>query len=256
MSIWPTEEQTRQLQLSGTQSLWLAGRWQPVVHCPRNELTSGNRLAGPAVVLSPGSTLVVSSGWQAVAASDGTLLLERDQPSAEGLAHTDSVTTSIENSSTTDPVSEAVFAQRLAAIATQMGLVLQQTALSVNVKQRRDFSCAIFDRYGRMLASAPHVPVHLGAMGATVRAAMAQYPALSPGDCVVTNNPYAGGSHLPDITVISGIFEPGRSSPSLFVANRAHHADIGGIAPGSMCVSATRLGDEGAIIGMLRMDSA
>ncbi len=171
---------------------------------------------------------------------------------APALAHTDSAS---ETASTVDQVAEAVFAQRLAAIATQMGLVLQQTALSVNVKQRRDFSCAIFDASGRMLASAPHVPVHLGAMGSTVRAAMARYPDLLPGDVVVTNDPYAGGSHLPDVTVISGIYAPNENRPAMFVANRAHHADIGGVAPGSMCVTATRLGDEGAIIPLLRMSA-
>ncbi len=190
----------------------IVGRLLP----PRGTHT-GARVTGPAIVLSPGSTLVIEPGWQADAASDGTLLLKRSKTNASSES-TSKTTVEV------DPVAEAVFAQRLAAIATQMGLVLQQTALSVNVKQRRDFSCAIFDARGRMLASAPHVPVHLGAMGSTVRAAMAAYPDLAPGDVVVTNNPYAGGSHLPDVTVISGIYVPGDVRPALYVANRAHHA--------------------------------
>ncbi len=172
------------------------------------------------VVLSPGSTLVVDKGWQVTGGSDGTLLLERVRESADALSTATSVTARLE------PVAEAVFAQRLAAIATQMGLVLQQTALSVNVKQRRDYSCAVFDRNGQMLASAPHVPVHLGAMGSTVRAARREHPDWQPGDVVITNNPYAGGSHLPDITVISAIFDGQSSQPVLYVANRAHHADV------------------------------
>lgn len=246
---WASELHSRPLSLANDHSLWMRGQRLPAAFCQPESLTFGARLRGPAIVLSPGSTLVIEPGWQADAASDGTLLLTRTERGASD----GDVSTAQLNA---DPVAEAVFAQRLAAIATQMGLVLQQTALSVNVKQRRDFSCAIFDASGRMLASAPHVPVHLGAMGSTVRAAMDAYPDLAPGDVVVTNNPYAGGSHLPDVTVISGIYAPGRVKAALYVANRAHHADIGGMAPGSMCVTATRLGDEGAIIPMLRMSAA
>ena len=230
----------KQLTVPISGRLWSGGQWRAVPHCSRVDLSPGSILNGPAVVLSAGSTLVIADGWQAESLSDGTLSLRRTGNSelASQLA---------------DPISEAVFAQRLAAIATQMGLVLQQTALSVNVKQRRDFSCAVFDRDGLMLASAPHVPVHLGAMGATVRAAMQRFPDLSPGDVVITNDPYEGGSHLPDVTAISGVFRPGHSAPAMFVANRAHHADIGGLAPGSMSVTATKLGEEGAIIQPLRL---
>ena len=257
---WASELHSRPLALPREHRLWSRGEWLSTACCAPELLTLGTRIAGTAVVLSPGSTLVIESGWQADAAADGTLLLKRvpvDQhhkqlQNQQQLRSADSVQPV---ASAADPVSEAVFAQRLAAIATQMGLVLQQTALSVNVKQRRDFSCAIFDAQGRMLASAPHVPVHLGAMGSTVRAAMAKYPRLAPGDVVVTNDPYAGGSHLPDVTVINGVYAEGSELPALFVANRAHHADIGGIAPGSMCVTATRLGDEGAIIPLLRMSA-
>lgn len=254
------------IELPASGRLWSGGHWRAVSHCPRAALRPGSIVIGPAIVLSPGSTLVVADGWSAEALSDGSLFLRHDAAAAvpasaaDSEQHVDRQTGQIsEPASTTsaeqlrDPISEAVFAQRLAAIATQMGLVLQQTALSVNVKQRRDFSCAVFDGHGRMLASAPHVPVHLGAMGATVRAAMRRYPDLAPGEVVITNDPYQGGSHLPDVTVISGIFRPGDPAPAMYVANRAHHADIGGMAPGSMSVSATRLGQEGAVIELLRL---
>ncbi len=205
----------------------------------RSAIRPGQRINGPAIILNDGSTLAIDKGWVAQSLSGGTLLLERitvdvreDLP-AEEIAF--------------DPVVRDCLAQRLSAIATQMGVVLQQTAISVNVKQRRDYSCAVFDAQGRLLANAPHVPVHLGAMGQTVRGIMAAFPTIRPGDCFITNDPYRGGSHLPDVTVVTPVFGDG-ASPKMFVANRAHHADIGGVAPGSMSVVATRLEQEGVVI--------
>ncbi|MFO1062986.1 MAG: hydantoinase B/oxoprolinase family protein [Pirellulales bacterium] len=224
----------------------LDGRVVDVPHVPRELLIAGQRLEGPAVVLNDGSTLVVDSGWKAESLSDCTLWLCRNNQCP-------SERESDRPSSAVDVVTQTVFAQRISGIATQMGLVLQQTAVSVNVKQRRDYSCAVFDGSGRMLAGAPHVPVHLGAMGLTVRSAMKAFPDLQPGDVVVTNDPYRGGSHLPDVTVISPVFFSGSTRPAMFTANRAHHADIGGIVPGSMSVSASKLGEEGAIIAPLKM---
>lgn len=254
------------LDLLCSEPLWTGGSWQTVPHCPRSSLVPGARLAGPAVVLSPGSTLVIAAGWQAETLSDGSLALERADEGMAAIETNTDVEDQLDDATESmfsgcsdrdrNPVAEAVFAQRLAAIAVQMGLVLQQTALSVNVKQRRDFSCAVFDARGRMLASAPHVPVHLGAMGATVRAAMERFPDLALGDVVITNDPYQGGSHLPDVTVITGVFAAGSGRPLMFVANRAHHADIGGLAPGSMCVTATKLREEGAIIEPLLLKEA
>jgi 5-oxoprolinase (ATP-hydrolysing) len=205
----------------------------------RSSIRAGQRIAGPAIVLNHGSTLSIDSGWVAECMSGGTLLLGRPSDRAKPVptAYT-----------AFDPVVRDCLAQRLSAIATQMGLVLQQTAVSVNVKQRRDYSCAIFDAAGRLLANAPHVPVHLGAMGQTVRAIMQAFPQIRPGDCFITNDPYRGGSHLPDVTVVTPVFEALVSAPAMFVANRAHHADIGGITPGSMSVVATRLGQEGVVI--------
>ena len=148
-----------------------------------------------------------------------------------------------------DPVLREVLAQRIAAIADQMGIVLEQTAMSVNVKQRRDFSCAVFDARGELIANAPHVPVHLGAMGRTVQAMIDRFPRMHPGDSFVTNDPYQGGSHLPDVTLVTPVFaKNGLDRPAFFVASRAHHAEIGGIAPGSMAPTSTCLGHEGVII--------
>ncbi|MDX1924926.1 MAG: hydantoinase B/oxoprolinase family protein [Pirellulaceae bacterium] len=205
----------------------------------RATIQPGQHILGPAVVMNEGSTLVIDKGWDAVALSGGTLLLERIDDSADK--------TSQANTFAFDPVVRDCLAQRLSAIATQMGVVLQQTAISVNVKQRRDYSCAVFDAAGRLLANAPHVPVHLGAMGQTVRGIMEAFPSIRPGDCFITNDPYRGGSHLPDVTVVTPVFGED-ASPMMFVANRAHHADIGGVTPGSMSVVATRLGEEGVVI--------
>ena len=135
-----------------------------------------------------------------------------------------------------DPVTLEVMNNRLAAIAEEMGVVLGQTGYSPNIKERRDFSCALFDGGGEMVAQAAHLPVHLGSTPLSVRAAI-QRLELGPGDVAVVNDPFAGGTHLPDLTMVEPVFIPGRRRPFAFVANRAHHADIGGMAPGSMALS-------------------
>ncbi len=220
----------------------------------RQNLQPGQTLAGPAIVLNAGSTLVVEAGWIATCSADGLLYLKRQVAPESNRSREPG-----DLRSNFDPVFRDCFAQRLSAIATQMGVVLQQTAVSVNVKQRRDFSCAIFDARGQLLANAPHVPVHLGAMGGTIESIVAEFPDMREGDSFVTNDPYRGGSHLPDVTVITPVFlHQDKHTPTLvfFVANRAHHADIGGIAPGSMSVKATRLGEEGVVIAPRRLVAA
>ncbi len=211
---------------------------------PRDEILPGHRIPGPAIILNAGSTLVVDVGWEAECLSEGTLRLRPSQRSELAMLKGRSEHPGF------DPVTRDCIGQRLSAIANQMGVVLQQTAISVNVKQRRDFSCALFDASGHLLANAPHVPVHLGAMGETVRCIMAAFPRMRPGDSFVTNDPYRGGSHLPDITVVTPVFDPRGDVeiPAMFVANRAHHADVGGVAPGSMSVTARCLGEEGVIL--------
>ena len=154
-----------------------------------------------------------------------------------------------------DPIALEVFNSLFMSIAEQMGQMLRLTSVSTNIRDRLDFSCAVFDRDGSLMANAPHVPVHLGAMGATVRHLLQAWPEMNPGDVFVSNNPYAGGSHLPDITVMTPVFADS-ATPSFFVASRAHHADVGGIVPGSMPPQATRLYEEGIVLDHVRLVAA
>ena len=253
------------------------GAWTFAPSVDRATMQSGDRFVGPTLIRSVGSTTMIDRGWEGEVGQDGVLFIRRrsEQASVEskeirlrltesGLKHPGSLGASF----TIDPILREVIAQRVAAIAQQMGIVLEQTALSVNVKQRRDFSCAVFNSRGELIANAPHVPVHLGAMGRTVQSMMEAFPQMVPGDCFVTNDPYRGGSHLPDVTVVTpGFVEDiggvrgvegkndrvGESKPAFFVASRAHHAEIGGIAPGSMAPTSRRLGEEGVIIPPMRL---
>ncbi|MCY3005966.1 MAG: hydantoinase B/oxoprolinase family protein [Planctomycetota bacterium] len=218
-----------------------ATRWD------RGEIQVGASIDGPALIQSHGSTTIIEPGWQAIKQSDGSLRIERLKIDREKIAIERMPSRLLEGKF--DPVLREVLAQRIAAIAEQMGIVLEQTAMSVNVKQRRDFSCAVFDARGELIANAPHVPVHLGAMGKTVQAMIERFPRMQHGDSFVTNDPYQGGSHLPDVTLVTPVFtKNGLDRPAFFVASRAHHAEIGGIAPGSMAPTSTCLGHEGVII--------
>ena len=207
----------------------------------REELVPGRKLSGPGLIVSSGSTTWLPVHWHADVLSDRTLSIHRQ---GDGRSH-DSQRAS---DSRIDPVLREVLAQRIAAIADQMGIVLEQTAVSVNVKDRRDFSCAVFASNGDLIANAPHVPVHLGAMSQTIRCLIRLFPHMQPGDCFVTNDPYQGGSHLPDITVVTPVFAVGSLAPDFFVACRAHHAEVGGVSPGSMAPTSTCLGQEGVVI--------
>ena len=146
-----------------------------------------------------------------------------------------------------DPVRLEVFGNRCMSIAEQMGAVLRNTSVSTNIKERLDYSCAVFDAQGGLVANAPHIPVHLGAMAETVAVVRSRFPDLAPGDAVVTNDPFAGGSHLPDVTVVTPVFAGG-SAPDFFVASRGHHADIGGTSPGSIPADSRTLEEEGVLI--------
>ncbi len=155
-----------------------------------------------------------------------------------------------------DPIWLEIFNHRFAGIAEQMGITLRGTATSVNVKERLDFSCAIFTPAGDLVVNAPHIPVHLGAMSETVKRILLDNPKLAPGDVFVTNHPYRGGSHLPDITVITPVHDELTGRLSFFTASRAHHAEIGGIVPGSMPPFSKNLAEEGALIGNFRLFAA
>ena len=205
---------------------------------------AGEDWAGPALIFEPTSTIVVDPGWAAQRAGDGTLILIRTAPLRRNHAM----------GTTVDPVQLEIFNNLFMAIAEDMGTALQATATSVNIKERLDFSCALFDAGGQLIANAPHIPVHLGSMGESIRTILknrgnsADKRGIRLGDAYVLNDPYAGGTHLPDITVIVPVFYAGSQSPDAFVAARGHHADIGGIAPGSMPPDSRTIHDEGVLI--------
>jgi len=207
--------------------------------------TETKEITGPAVITEATSTTVVESGWSATRASDGTLVLTRTAPAKRIRAI----------GTGADPVMLEIFNNLFMAIAEEMGVALQSTATSVNIKERLDFSCALFDRTGALIANAPHIPVHLGSMGESIhhiidiRGDCRDGRGIRRGDAYVLNDPYRGGTHLPDITVIMPVFYSEEDTePSAFVAARGHHADIGGIAPGSMPPDSHTIDEEGVLI--------
>jgi 5-oxoprolinase (ATP-hydrolysing) len=211
----------------------------------RNTLKPGECVEGPAVIADAVSTTIVDSGWRAQVFEEQVLLLERaDQNVAEELA----LSQAMKDPPKPNPIQLEIFNNHFSTIASQMGISLQRTSVSVNVKERLDFSCAIFSAAGDLVVNAPHIPVHLGAMSETVRSTIRQNPQEAAGDVFVTNDPYAGGSHLPDVTVVTPVFSPDGQTLWFWVASRSHHAEIGGIAPGSMPAGATKLGEEGVLI--------
>jgi 5-oxoprolinase (ATP-hydrolysing) len=237
-----------------TTPIFFSGQFSDVPLFDRVALSAGDRILGPAIVADELSTTVIDPGWEAEVLTRGELLLKAKEQLDD--ATTDSIRnpqSQIRNSP--DPIFLEVFNNLLASIAAQMGVTLRNTASSVNVKERLDFSCAIFTADGRLVANAPHVPVHLGAMEDTVRCAIAANPDMLPGDVFATNDPYAGGSHLPDITVISPVHDS-NDKLLFFAANRAHHAEIGGITPGSMPPLSKCLSEEGVLIRNLRIVAA
>ncbi len=224
-----------------TITLFAEGREHRAPVFDREALRAGDRIAGPALIREPIGTVVVEPGWQAEATPRNHLVLRRIAPrgaardaAAEGRP---------------DPVTLELFNALFMSIAEQTGTVLQNTSLSVNIKERLDFSCAIFDAEGGLVANAPHVPVHLGAMGESVRTVIRSRGAtLRPGDVVALNNPYNGGTHLPDITVITPVFDESSEEILFFVGSRGHHADIGGTTPGSTPPDSRTLEEEGVVI--------
>ncbi|BDI60855.1 hydantoinase B/oxoprolinase family protein [Qipengyuania nanhaisediminis] len=229
-----------------------SGEWPTTA---RSAMKVGEVIQGPALVIDPGSTTVIEEGWQARLAPEGSLVLTRH----DALVRERAAGTAV------DPVRLEIFNNLFMAIAEEMGVVLQSTATSVNIKERLDFSCALFDAAGSLVANAPHIPVHLGSMGDSIarvieargcgaNATPRDGRGFRRGDAYVLNDPYRGGSHLPDITVIVPVFYGEDSaSPDAFVAARGHHADIGGIAPGSMPPGSRTIEEEGVLIDNLLM---
>ena len=205
----------------------------------RESLRPGARVDGPAIVAERNATTVVDAGWRAELQPSGDLLLTRirERTRAHALG------------TEADPVVLEVFNNLFMNIAEQMGLRLQNTAHSVNIKERLDFSCALFDAQGQLIANAPHMPVHLGSMSESIRSVVARNPVMKRGDVYVLNDPYHGGTHLPDITVVTPVFlDEDDATPGFFVASRGHHADIGGITPGSMPPFSRDITEEGVLI--------
>jgi 5-oxoprolinase (ATP-hydrolysing) len=217
--------------------------WRDAPVFDRAALQPGQRVAGPALIIEPHGTTVVEDEWEALVNAKRHLVITR----VKAAAREDAIGTHA------DPVMLEVFNNLFMSIAEQMGVTLQNTAYSVNIKERLDFSCAVFDAQGQLIANAPHMPVHLGSMDRSVEAVIAQNPHMRPGDVYVLNAPYNGGTHLPDITVVTPVFDDGGGAILFYVASRGHHADVGGMAPGSMTPRATDIREEGVVIDNFKL---
>ncbi|MFD8815638.1 hydantoinase/oxoprolinase family protein, partial [Streptomyces sp. NPDC059627] len=221
----------------GTVRLHTGGTWHDVPLHRREDLPPGASVTGPAIITEASATTVVDDGWRAAATDDGHLVMERA-----------AVTQSSDLDTKADPVLLEVFNNLFMSIAEQMGARLESTAQSVNIKERLDFSCALFDPDGNLVANAPHIPVHLGSMGTSVKEVIHRRgTSMRPGDTYAVNDPYHGGTHLPDVTVITPVFATEGDRILFYVASRGHHAEIGGIAPGSMPANSRTIDEEGVL---------
>ena len=223
--------------------LYVDGRWQKVPARPREAMTEGTQLEGPALVLEATGTIVVEPGFTLWGGQ--ILKLKRNRAVVRSGPRAVS-------SEGPDPVRLEVYNHRFMALAERMGTMLRRTAISVNIRERLDFSCAVFDGEGALVANAPHIPVHLGAMSESVKAMVRQHPDMVPGDVFVTNDPAMGGSHLPDVTVVTPVFSEA-GERLFFTASRGHHEDIGGSTPGSMPPFSRTLEEEGVVLKGLHL---
>ncbi|MGB8486998.1 MAG: hydantoinase B/oxoprolinase family protein [Xanthobacteraceae bacterium] len=221
-----------------------SGRWHDANVFVRDQVAPGHHIDGPAIIIEPHQTIVVEAGWRAAITNKNHLLLERVVPIQRAHAI----------GTHADPVMLEVFNNLFMSIAEQMGVSLQNTAYSVNIKERLDFSCAVFAADGTLVANAPHMPVHLGSMDRAVETIIRENGgAIAPGDVYAINAPYNGGTHLPDITVCTPVFDDGGREILFWVASRGHHADVGGISPGSMSPNATTIAEEGVYIDNFKL---
>jgi 5-oxoprolinase (ATP-hydrolysing) len=234
----------------GRHPVRMGGTTAPAPFLERDRLAPGVAIDGPAVIVEATATTVVEPGWRATRSPAGDLDLQRvaPRPSAVGGAGGTEV----------DPTRLEIFNNLFMNVAEQMGVVLENTAVSVNIKERLDFSCAIFDPNGDLVANAPHMPVHLGSMSESIKSTIAANPDMVPGDVYVMNAPYRGGTHLPDITVIKPVFDrdPSPTGPPravFYVASRGHHADIGGTVPGSIPCDSATIEEEGVLLDNLKL---
>ncbi len=239
----------REVTARETVEIFTGGKWQDASVHMRGDLHPGNTMPGPALIIEPHQTIVVEPEWQAAINAFGHVVLSRLQTKQREAA------IGTARGGGADPVKLEVCNNQFMSIAEQMGVTLQNTAYSVNIKERLDFSCAVFSSDGSLVANAPHMPVHLGSMDRSVETIIEKNKgAINPGDVFVLNAPYNGGTHLPDLTVVTPVFALGSQSEILFwVASRGHHADIGGMAPGSATPRATHVDEEGVLIDNFRL---
>jgi 5-oxoprolinase (ATP-hydrolysing) len=237
----------REVPRRETVRLYHEGQWHEAALVVREDLRPGDEIPGPAIIAEKNATTVVEPGWLAQLTALDHIVLERRVPRAQRFAV----------GTTVDPVLLEVFNNLFMNIAEQMGLQLQNTAYSVNIKERLDFSCALFDAQGHLIANAPHMPVHLGSMGESIQTVIRDNAGrMRAGDVYVLNDPYHGGTHLPDVTVITPVFLDGADRPAFYVGSRGHHADIGGLTPGSMPPFSTRIEQEGVQIQNFKLVDA
>ncbi|MBV6631880.1 MAG: hydantoinase B/oxoprolinase family protein [Alphaproteobacteria bacterium] len=216
----------------------------------RDALAAGTQIEGPAILLEDTSTIMVDPGWRAEIRASGAVVINRYQARTAA----NDVEAGQDADARPDPVLLEVFNNLFMAIAEQMGTTLENTSYSVNIKERLDFSCAVFDAEGGLVANAPHIPVHLGSMGDSVRTIIERRgDGVKPGDVFMLNDPYNGGTHLPDVTVITPVFDEAGTAVLFYVASRGHHADIGGLTPGSMPPMSTHIDDEGVLIDNVQL---
>ncbi|MCC5972016.1 MAG: hydantoinase B/oxoprolinase family protein [Pararhodobacter sp.] len=231
-------------QANDTTSIYSDGDWHDAGVFRRDTLGPGAQITGPALIIEANQTIVVEPGWRAEITARDHVLMQR---------HLKAARAAVVGAGTADPILLEVFNNLFMNIAEQMGLALQNTAHSVNIKERLDFSCAVFDASGALVANAPHMPVHLGSMDRSVETVIRLNPDIRPGEVYALNAPYNGGTHLPDITVVSPVFDDAGQQVLFWVASRGHHADVGGTAPGSMTPLATTVDEEGVLIDNFKL---
>ncbi|MEM1243101.1 MAG: hydantoinase B/oxoprolinase family protein, partial [Cyanobacteria bacterium P01_H01_bin.26] len=244
-------QRTQPLSPITTVPIYAKGDWHASPVYQREHLFPNDIIQGPALIIEPTGTNVIEPGWSAQLTGQNHLVLNSQTKSQSPIDPTLPL-------DKPDPVKLEIFNNLFRSVAEEMGITLQNTSYSVNIKERLDFSCAIFDRQGQLVANAPHIPVHLGSMGESVLSLIqAKENSFNPGDVYMSNNPYNGGTHLPDITVITPVFIDTNGSippiPAFYVASRGHHADIGGITPGSMPPDSKTIEQEGILIDNVQL---
>lgn len=234
----PQQKKSKSQSLT-TQNVFFNGSLEKTVFYNRNDIKPNEKLSGPAVIIEPTSTIIIEPGWEAMLEDSNDLILTRTNK----IIRSSAIGTSV------DPIMLEIFNNLFMNVAEQMGMVLENTASSVNIKERLDFSCALFSPTGELVANAPHVPVHLGSMSESIKTIIRENSlTMNPGDAFLINAPYNGGTHLPDITLIKPVFDEFNESVIFYVATRGHHADIGGTVPGSAPANSTHIKEEGVLI--------